>query len=269
VSYFSFHIYFIIILFKKSIMKKIMLLATAAFFATQAVAQDKKFVLGLGISPIATWFTTPNDNSISSGGAALGVGFGVYGDYYFAENYALTAGINFSLNQGGTLNYSKGGQLLAKSELSNVGLNGAYWNGDNAITYKNQYLEIPIGLKLHTEEVDGLRFFGNLPIVTLGVRTQSQANIKGSVGTTAYDLKDENIGKDMALFNVSIGGGLGAEYRLGEHNTVFAGLFYQHGLIDQTNNFKRLTLSGTTVTEEAEKSNAQLSGVSLRVGVNF
>jgi Outer membrane protein beta-barrel domain len=268
VLYFIFHIYFIIISFKKSIMKKIMLLAAAAFFATQAVAQDKKFVLGLGVSPIATWFTTPNDNSISSGGAALGVGFGVYGDYYFAENYALTAGINFCTNQGGALEYSAGGTVLAKTVTTNINgtTESVNFPKGTKVTYRNQYVEVPIGLKLHTEEVDGLRFFGNLPIVTLGFRTQSQGDlvVNSTVGGSTFsaDIKNENIGKDMAILNISIGGGLGAEYRLGERNTVFAGLFYQHGLIDQTNNFTKL--DGTK-----DDSNAQLSGVSLRVGVNF
>jgi hypothetical protein len=81
------------------------------------------------------------------------------------------------------------------------------------------------------------------------------------------DLKSENIGADMAIMNISVGGGLGAEYRLAERTTVYGGLYYAHGLIDQTTNFKRVNT--TTITEENEESNAQLSSISLRVGVNF
>ena len=135
-------------------------------------------------------------------------------------------------------------------------------------------MEIPIGIKLRTEETDGLRFYGNLPIVTLSVRTQSQGDIEGTIvrtnsTTEKLTLPNENVGPDMAVMNISVGGGLGAEYRLAERTTVYGGLYYAHGLLDQTNNFKRSNTSSGTVVVEDEKSNAQLSAISLRVGVNF
>jgi Outer membrane protein beta-barrel domain len=253
-------------------MKQFILLAAAAFFATNANAQDKKMVFGFAVTPVVSFMNAPNDPSVTASGAGFGVGLGIFGDYYFSDNYAVSAGINFCTNQGGTLAYSKGGNVLAKTSFTDTKNDKGYWGGDSKVTYKNQYLEIPIGIKLRTEETDGLRFYGNLPIVTLGFRTQSQGDITGTIVRTnvsseKLDLKGENIGPDMAIMNISVGGGLGAEYRLAERTTVYGGLYYAHGLIDQTTNFKRVNT--TTITEENEESNAQLSSISLRVGVNF
>jgi hypothetical protein len=253
-------------------MKQIILLAAAAFFATNASAQDKKVIFGFAVTPAVSFMSAPNDQSVTSSGVGVGVGLGIFADYYFSENYALTAGFNFCTNQGGTLAYAKGGNVLAKTAFTDTKNDKGYWGSDSKVTYKNQYLEIPIGIKLRTEETDGLRFYGNLPIVTLSFRTQSQGDISGTIARTnatseKLDLKSENIGPDMALLNISVGGGFGAEYRLAERTTLYGGLYYAHGLIDQTNNFKRI--NATTLTEETEESNGQLSSVSLRVGVNF
>lgn len=248
-------------------MKQIILLATAAFFAANAQAQDKKVVFGFAVTPVVSFLSSPNDNTVKASGAGFGVGLGIFGDYYFSDNYAISAGINFCTNQGGTLEYGKGGTVLAKTKFADAAYDGANFPEGTKVTYRNQYLEIPIGIKLRTEETDGLRFYGNLPIVTLGFRTQSQGDLYSSVtvaGQTATaDLKNENIGPDMSIMNISVGGGFGAEYRLAERTTVYGGLYYAHGLLDQTNNFLRA--DGTTKDE----SNAQLSAVSVRVGVNF
>jgi Outer membrane protein beta-barrel domain len=254
-------------------MKKIILLAAAAFFAANATAQDRKVVLGFAVTPVVSFLSAPNDQSVTASGANLGVGIGVFGDYYFAENYAITGGFNFCTNQGGTLAYTKGGQVLRKTTFTDTKNNEGLWGTDTKLTYKNQYLEIPIGIKLRTEETDGLRFYGN-PVATFGFRTQSQGNISGTILRTnatseKLELSNENIGPDMAIMNISVGVGLGAEYRLAERTTVYGGLYYAHGLLDQTNNFKRFNTSTTPVSEEDENSNAQLSSISLRIGVNL
>jgi Outer membrane protein beta-barrel domain len=253
-------------------MKKIILLAAAAFFAANATAQDRKVVFGFAVTPVVSFLSAPNDNTVKASGSAFGVGLGIFGDYYFSENYAITGGINFCTNQGGTFEYTKGGTVLAKTLTTDITVNGTTtteptnFPEGTKVTYRNQYLEIPIGVKLRTEETDGLRFYGNLPIITFGFRTQSQGDlfVNQTIGGTTFtaDLKNENIGQDMAIMNISVGGGLGAEYRLAERTTVYGGLYYAHGLLDQTNNFKRFD-------GKAEDSNAQLSAISLRVGVNF
>ncbi len=262
-------------------MKKILILVVAALAVfNSASAQKGEFHLSIQAAPQVSWLSAPNaETTVKSSGSQFGFGIGVYGDYYFSDRYALTAGLVFQTNAGGTLEYntSSAMNILANSKLGEGGYKNVSFNTGTSITYNNQYVEVPIGLKLHTEEVNGMRFFGNLPILTIGFRTQSQADVKGkalytdeSVNpplTTVADVdwKKQNIGNDMSLFNLYIGGGAGIEYRLGETTTVVGGLFYQHGLIDATNNFKYIKNN----TEDTENSNAQLSAISLRVGIMF
>ena len=246
----------------------------ATAFAQSTSTSRQRLHLGIEVAPKFTWMSTPNDNSVSGVGSAFGVGLGIFTDYYFIagnENYAFTLGANFVTNEGGTLQYSKVGKVLEKTQLNDFASSGTVFNSNTSVTYKNQFVEIPVGIKLRSEEVNGLRFFGNLPVVTFGIRTQSQGDVVGQYfdGTTFKDINstNENIGNSTALFNLSVGGGAGGEYRLGETTTVIGGLYYQHGLIDQTNAFKRT--NGTTGAEETDNSNAQLSGLSLRLGIVF
>ncbi len=258
-------------------MKKIVLFAIAALTVSSSVlAQKGEFHLSIQAAPTVSWLSAPNDATVTASGSQFGVGLGVHGDYYFSDRYALTAGLVFSTNMGGVLQYNKSSSMsiLGKTTFAND-ISEIKFGKGTKISYRNQFVEIPIGLKLHTEEVNGMRFFGNLPIFTLAFRTQSQGDILGTGSYTengtpkadvAIDYKNENIGNYTSIMNVYVGGGAGVEYRLGETTTVTGGIFYQHGLIDATRNFTYTNSGGTDVTED---SNAQLSALSLRLGIMF
>ncbi len=258
--------------------KTILLLALAAMTVGSATAQ-KKFRIGMSLAPTYTWITTPNDNSVTPDGGVLGLNIGANADVYFGgeEKYALTIGASFSTAQGGTLVYSKAGYPLQRTKLSEFDNKGVAFAAGAKIRYVNQYVEIPLGLKIRNNinEEMGIGYYINLPIVTIGIRTQSQGDVVGDAAdpnaavpiTKTLNLKNENIGPDMAILNLSIGAGAGVEYSPdGGKTIVTGGIQYQHGLIDQTTNFKRQTTSGG---EENENSNAQLGGIGLRVGVYF
>ncbi len=261
-----------------------LVLAAVAFAAFNgASAQKGEFHLSIQAAPQVSWLSAPDkaETDVKASGSQFGFGIGVHGDYYFSERYAITAGLVFQTNAGGTLEYNQAPfmGILDKSKLGEGGFKTVSFGKGTKVTYNNQYVEVPIGLKLHTEEVNGMRFFGNLPILTLGFRTQSQADITGDaiyldesqspalLTSKNVDWKKQNIGGDMSVFNLYIGGGAGVEYRLGETTTVIGGLFYQHGLIDATRNFNYQTSINSDVL--TEDSNAQLSAISLRLGVMF
>ena len=247
----------------------------AALTASVVSAQKGEFHLSIQAAPQLSWLSSTNA-AITASGSQFGIGLGIHGDYYFSERYALTAGLVFSTNAGGTLQYNKSAamNILSNTTLAN-GVANTSFNTGTKVTYQNQYVELPIGLKLHTEEVNGMRFFGNLPVVTFAFRTRAQGDISGKASyvdnTTIkideqVDFKNENIGNDVSIFNLYVGGGAGIEYRLGETTTAIAGIFYQHGLINATRQYKYQKDPQTELTDDAS---AQLSGLSLRVGVMF
>ena len=130
-------------------MKKIALLLGLFYCLTFSLSAQESFRFGVQVSPSFSWLAS-NDNQINGNGTNLGLRLGFNGEYYFTERYAFIAGLGFAFNQGGTLQHNEGGNFWTKSELSNPDFN-ALPNGVN-LKYNLQYVEIPFGLRMRTNE---------------------------------------------------------------------------------------------------------------------
>ncbi len=177
--------------------------------------------------------------------------------------YAITSGLGFAFNQGGTLRHDIGGNFLDESDFTDPTLtesNDALPDGVN-IKYNVQFVEIPLGLKMRTQEFGYLRYYAELPIFTLGFKTQANGTLTGS---TIDGEQEGNIKKDVNLLNVSWGLGGGAEYNLNESTSIVAGIYYNQGFLDLTDNKNSVKNNG-----EAEDSKATTRGLTIRLGVLF
>ena len=207
-------------------------------FNFQASAQWR---LGIQASPAITWMAS-NDLSIGSSGPGVAIKLGPVGEYYFQENYAILTGIAVVFNQGGTLTHTIGGNIWpnAAVESRTDGLD-MIPNG-STLGYKFQMVEIPIGLKMRTNEIGYIRYYGETPF-TIGIRTQARGSVNGGTLTTSK----ENITKDTNLLNFSWGIGGGLEYSFTQSTALVAGINYQGGILDLTKESGLLT-DGTTLT---------------------
>lgn len=251
-------------------MKK--LLAVLFFLAAVATVLPAQygFRFGFQASPIFSWLDT-DDRFISANGQNLGFRVGTKIDYFFAEKYAFTTGLNLGFNQGGRLLHDYGGDLLKKSEL----FSSAYHDmpdGSN-IRYNINYVDVPVGLHMLTNEIfRDVRFFFEVPVINFGFLY----NAKGDLSGPGLELlENENISKDVVPLNVSWGLGGGIEYNLrgnssGDTN-LFAGVFYNQGFTDITKDSgvrNRPDENGNLVPEE-EDSKAILRGITVFLGIMF
>lgn len=238
---------------------KITLVLVFCLFMSAAKAQfNGEFRLGIKASPSFTWLKT-NDNQIEGNGSSVALDLGLTGEYFFAENYAIATGISVFLGQGGTLNYGIGGNFFPDSELSD----SSYYNlpAGAEIKYSFDYIEIPISVKLRTNEIGYLRYFAQIPIFSLGFPIKGRADISGS-GIT--NTEDENILKSVNPFSLTWGLGGGVEYSVSENTTLVGGLFYQNSIIDILEN------SGTQVTGGDEEDSKQvLNRLTIKIGILF
>ncbi len=220
-------------------------------------AQDIK--LGFQFSPTISWMTT-NDNQIVNSGSNVGLKFGLIAENYFQENYAITSGLNLLINQGGTLNHGIGGNFFPTSELSDTLYNNIAANEN--ITRKFQMVEIPLGIKLRTNQFGYLRYYGEIPFL-LHIKTQARGNF--------LDTTKENITPDTGILNFSWGIGGGAEYSIADQTAIVAGIYFHNGLIDMTQNRRTQLRDEATglLTDEQEDSKAVISGLTFRLGVMF
>ena len=242
-------------------MKKIALaICFMSFLVGNAISQGD-FRFGIQASPSFSWMGT-DDNTINSNGTNLGLRLGMVGEYYFAENYAFTGGLNFAFNQGGTLRHDTGGNFWTKSELSNPDFNNsetALPDGVN-LKYSIQFVEIPIGLKMRTQEFGYLRYYAELPIFTIGIKTQAVGDITGTDVMT----EKENIKSDVNPLNVSWGLGGGIEYTINSSTSLIGGVYYNQGFLDLTTDQGAVKNDGT-----AEDSKGTARNITIRIGVLF
>ncbi len=206
-------------------MKKIV--AFTAFLMlllTAAQAQNVRF--GFQLSPAFSWMST-NTNNVNSSGTNLGLKLGMIGEYYFQENYAVTSGIGFFFNTGGTLLHERRGDFWVNSELPESCRAATKSETMTKLKYNLQYVEIPLGLKMRTREFGYIRYFIE-PHVGLGFRTQAT----GDITSQGEDCQDINIRSDVNLLNLFWGINAGIEYSVSESTSLVGGAGLQFGFLD-------------------------------------
>jgi hypothetical protein len=216
-------------------------------------AQDSRFKLGLRFAPgISSTRVEDLDDTdyraFTANSSALRFSAGLSGDFFFGRNYAFYSGLWFTVMNANI-----------KGVFDSTGLKGAA-NSDMNI----QYLQIPVALKLFTNEIatDARLYF-----IVGG--TGSIAIKKAELDFTS-DVPDKFKNPDPAdaysILDAGLLLGAGVEYRLGEATSVFGGLSYNRGLLNVSSKSGPLGWRNTNVTD---RYNVSLGIFSLEMGVYF
>jgi hypothetical protein len=96
------------------------------------------------------------------------------------------------------------------------------------VDYKLQYVTIPLGLKLRTNQIGYFTYF-----VLLGFTNQFRTKAKGN-STDSNLLNNDLINKEVKFYNLGYHFGLGAEYALGKDTGLTVGFVYNNGFLDIT-----------------------------------
>ena len=194
-------------------MKKTVLIITVALLSQLAYGQypgNKRFTLS--VSPTISWMKSDHDN-VRKASSTAGYNFGVFMDSFFGDNYAFTTGLLINTT-GGKLNYGPTD-------------NAARYNQ----TYKLKYIEIPLGLKLRSEDLRRINIYGRFGL-------SPQINIQ------AHNKSSKSISEEVRLFDLSYHLGGGVEYAINSKNAFMFGLLFNNGFTDITHhsNFKDKTI---------------------------
>ena len=202
-----------------------------------------KITFGLHADPVISWFST-DLKEIKNDGARAGFNFGLSINRYFSPNYSFSTGINL-VNAGGRIVNSETTNLrLLKNEVTAV-LPG------KPVIYKIQYLSIPLGLKLQTNQIGFITFFSDIGI-------DPKVVIGGKVDIPSLDITGEKALNELRFFNLSYHVTGGIEYSVGGTTALVLGLSFDNNFLDIT------TDSGD---QPADKVSHKL--LSFRLGVNF
>ncbi len=222
-------------------MKKYFIVASIAvcsILSSSVFAQElyEGTKLGFVFTPQFSWMKSDN-SKIDNGGTRLGYKFGLMADHFFQPNYAFSTG--FLINStGGSLTYNSDKITLLSLDSSDTIRTGG------SVDFRITYLEIPLSIKLRTNESNKLTFFGIFGLTPM-------INVKTS------DNDGKKLSGAVKLFNLGYQFGGGAEYALGGTTYLTGGIVYQNGFVDVTSN--NYTNNDKTV----------LNSISLNLGILF
>ncbi len=201
-------------------MKKVQIILALLLSTATGFSQEIK--LGIFAAPQFGWFSTEAKDA-SSDGSMVGFEAGLSMDKYFAKNYALSSGISIC-KQGGNISYDNSASYSMEIYDSTINLSG------KKVRYDIQYLNIPVGLRLRSNEIGYLRIH-----VIVGLTNQLRLKAKATDNSTNAFKKDP-IDKNISLYNLAYHFGGGIDYALGEDTSAFCSIIYENGFLDAMKN---------------------------------
>ncbi len=240
--------------------KSLLIVGLLMAMSLTASAQNSGFAFGLKLGPGFDWTGSTTGAAVSEG-MRTGFGVGVVAEYYFADNYAITTGVNVNMNRG---HYS-----FQNAHLDSVaGLQP--FSVDRY--YKSTIYEIPLMLKMVTNELGGipLRVYAQ---VGAGIGYAQKVKVKDSYeGFTGEDYVATN--KEYSNLRTSLKIGAGAQYALDESTRVFAGLYFSHDFLNNINSispnyYGNYYENGEDIGDRETKLNVLQNRIGIEVGVLF
>ena len=210
-------------------MRKIILTCLVLSLAISVHAQ--KFRFGLTASPMFTWFKV-DGTSVESDGSRTGFQYGLIFDQTIGsvERYAFSTGLMVNMI---------GGKLIDRDTAGNA---------LDFITIRSQYIEIPLTIKLRTNEINYLTYYGLFGL-TPGINIKARADVTDPNGTVIeedIDLKDKDATSgEYKAFDINLTVGAGAEYAITETTAINVGVFFQNGftnVFDDPNSDEKILL---------------------------
>ncbi len=187
---------------KTNMPRIIVVICVALIFALQTQAQVK---LGLKFSPSLTssrTSTSADTLNIDGNGSSFRFSLGLLVDYAFTDTYTFSSGVFFV------------------PKRVNIKTDNPFYPNASEV-YNLQYLQIPVTLKLYTNEI--------MPDLSVFFQVGGAPEIKIF---EEPDREEYTLINDFNLLDVSVILGAGAEYRAGINTVLFVDFSFQRGLVN-------------------------------------
>ncbi|NND77151.1 MAG: PorT family protein [Flavobacteriales bacterium] len=187
---------------------------------TSTYAQDSQKVrFGFAASPIISWLQ-PDGKYLEKEATRLGFQYGVISDIRIGDNdkYAFSTGILVD-NIGGSVlddHFHNGDTLITEF-------------GDVKTTYKFQYLTFPLSLKLKTNEIGYLTYYGQFGL-DVGFNLKARRDVEGTLGGVAYVDEDIDVIDGIVPVRTALRVAVGGEYNISGSTNLMVGLAWNNGL---------------------------------------
>jgi len=214
----------------------------------ESLTEFKFFRAGMYGTTGITWIKS-DMKEWTNDGVRFGYGYGFMAEFALAPNIVIASGFDVMYGSG-KLKFADTLFIFDSSIAKQSDINSLY---------KIQYLQIPITIKMRTNEINYFRYYmrlGSSLGFRIGTKYTEEISAKdGSLVSTPYD--NEKAIDRVPLFRASFDVGGGIEYSLGGTTALLAEIYFNNGLtnsLKEYNNFKY---------------NAKVNYLMLRVGVLF
>jgi len=211
------------------------------FYCLNLMAQEpetelQKIRLGIKIAPSVIWMKSKS-KFVDGDGSKIGFSYGLMLDVNLSKNYAFGTGIDIAY---------RGGKLKVDGDYTVT-------NEDIAATYTLQYIQIPITIKMMTNEMGYIRYFGQLGFES-GFNISAKGTDVDNYPSSPGD--KESIAGQIAPFNLALLLQLGLEYSIGGKTSLAFSLYYSNGFLD-------------VISSVQPNYDARSNGLGLNIGVFF
>lgn len=252
-------------------------LAILPTLQAQSDMDERKFRFGMHVGPNLGWLRTTMQEFNKKGiGSRTGFGYGLMMDYKFSEspNYLFSSGFNIT---------TCGGKLEEPVDAIVDDINtslASYYTGKLMRSYRMQYVNVPLLLKMRTGEVGYMHYFAAIG-GDLAFRTRAFANDDFTwAGVGPNDEKNVDLKKNMQFLRMALNISGGAEYNLSGNTNIYFGLGWHNSFTNafakknsnkileaESDGFPKLDATGIAIT--GPQKVAFINYISLDIGVFF
>ena len=181
-------------------------------------------------------------------------------EFGFTKNYAFSTGLEI-LNANGKLGFADS-TIYTLPNTTHPNLTDTFILQKR--TYKLRYVEIPLLLKLKTNQIGPITYFGQFGF-DLAVLWKATANDNVTGVTTSNT--DIDISKDVNFIRLALNVGLGLEYNLAGTTSLVISLNYDNGFTNALKKNSETLYAKKFNTPFAQ--NAVFNYIGLNIGVLF
>jgi hypothetical protein len=227
-----------------------LLLAMILLIGSQSLdAQVKAFRFGFSIAPTVSWMNSNTENYESSGSSGA-FSWGFISDIALTDNYFIKTGIGMDF-LGGNLDFDE------NYTYSPQGMQDTTIFASVERHFSTKYLEIPLLIKMKTNQFGKLAYFGEFGLETgfrLSAKATDRVNNDFDYTKNLVEEKEINFFKESLVFAA------GVEYSIDESTSLIGGLRFNNGFTN--------VLKGDNNISQKEK-NAMFLSFQFTVGVMF
>jgi hypothetical protein len=190
---------------------KITLVLLLSLYTFAVKAQFSSFNFGLKAAPQISWMK-PDTDGYKANGAKLGFAWGFIADFNFTENYSIGTGFNMLFN---------GGKLTFPAIVDNEA-------GTMNREYFLKYIEVPLTLKMRTNDINGTKYFGRIGLGTaFKIGAKKEDKFTSAEGIITNSAKSNFDGAAFARESLIVG--VGAEHEIAEGPKLGLELTFNNG----------------------------------------